>query len=400
MMNNLQVPDPGLLYKLEQLLTSNTKEEPNIYSDLKIVCSDGELQYPALLLCATSNLFKNILDGQIEDHVVILPEVETQSVKSCLKLLLSSSRTPESIKELPVLKLLGVTNNCFDKVVEEVGQEDKNEEEDLFDVPEVEEKKKSKRKMFCKFCNINFQTRPYSAYQDHINSHKNQDGFFECVLDNCGKLFQAWCHYTDHFYCHDESPKPHLCSYCDYTSITRANVRKHEIAVHEDPDERNHSCNSCEKKFKTRSNLLEHMKIHGKPALNCDYCGKSFKSNIGLKQHERNHTGELLPCNICGEKFQSKHSVKRHEQFVHARFKSTEGQIKCPRKGCELDFKTMEDCRIHVKTAHQSNGSILVCHLCKKMFPTTILLKEHFKICKHDLPKKNRKSLLLKPCQG
>ena len=133
--------------------------------------------------------------------------------------------------------------------------------------------------------------------------------------------------------------------------------------MHEDPDQRNHSCNFCEKRFKTRSNLLEHKKIHDKTAFNCDYCGKSFKSNIGLKQHERNHTGELLPCNVCGEKFQSKHSVKRHEQFVHGLFSATEGQIRCPRKGCELEFKMMEDCRIHVKTAHQTNGSILVLSL-------------------------------------
>ena len=42
-MNNIQVPDPGLLFKLEHLLNVRIGEDENVYLDVRIVCSDGEL---------------------------------------------------------------------------------------------------------------------------------------------------------------------------------------------------------------------------------------------------------------------------------------------------------------------------------------------------------------------
>ena len=77
-------------------------------------------------------------------------------------------------------------------------------------------------------------------------------------------------------YTHGKLAKPHSCPHCPYTSTTKANIRKHVIGRHEDPERRDFPCNKvgefltnltnfslqCPKKFKTSSNLVEHMKVH------------------------------------------------------------------------------------------------------------------------------------------
>ena len=44
-------------------------------------------------------------------------------------------------------------------------------------------KKKTQRKMLCKFCSLDFKSQSYSDYQDHILTHKNSVGLFECPIN-------------------------------------------------------------------------------------------------------------------------------------------------------------------------------------------------------------------------
>ena len=57
-MSNLQVPDPGLLCKLENFLLDNIEDH---CLDVRIVCSDGEFSWSSVLLSAISPVMKSLL---------------------------------------------------------------------------------------------------------------------------------------------------------------------------------------------------------------------------------------------------------------------------------------------------------------------------------------------------
>jgi len=444
-MSNLQVPDPGLLAKLELYLTDQTNWHTGVMLDLKIVCRDGIFYWSSLLLASLSPLMSSLLNGQDEDRVLMLPDSSIETPRSLLKKLLKPSNCLLNSGEKQLLFLWGVDRNFWRTKTEEkknfvqivgVGsgastsnirefieasendvdiiwkddiEDSKMDEQhniadqNKFEYPvsfddassnevcnlkmNVKENMKIKksgtgRKMFCKLCSVSFQSRPYADYQDHINSHKNAQGMYVCNQLNCGRVFRAWCHLSDHVYSHGNLPKPHLCSYCNYTSTTRANIKKHEIAVHEDPDRRDFSCDKCAKKFKTSSNLYEHLRVHDPDYRHpCPICKKEFKSMVGYNQHLRMHSGDLFACGACGEKFQSKHSVNRHEKDIHGIYSLPEGAktYKCGKKTCAAEFNSEEDYRLHIKSAHQNKAGLLICHLCKKICSNRMTLKCHFK---------------------
>merc|ERR1712098_23296 len=85
-----------------------------------------------------------------------------------------------------------------------------------------------------------------------------------------------------------------------------------------------------------------------------------------------------MGCQVCGEQFLSKHSVNRHHRDIHG-FTTNKDKWKCNKKGCAAEFSSQEDYRLHVRTAHHSKASVLICHLCQKIFPTKMSLKMHFK---------------------
>jgi len=401
-MNDIQVPDPGLINKVEALILASPEDES--FMDVEIQCKDGKFCWSRLLLSSISSMLESALaDDKFTDHIIILPDVNKDHFQSLLSLFLTNSwdRTVDS-NSLKILKLLGIdyekmlvaqpqsivkiTSSPVVKTSTPVKKEQKCLENDndvdilFFREEEIETpSKKSKRKMHCKFCSLNFASQQYAKYQEHINSHKNSEGYFECPFENCGKVFKVWCHLSDHFYSHTNDPKPHMCSYCDYTSITRANVKKHELAVHVDPERRDFECIVCAKKFKTSSNLIEHSKIHDNESFKCSDCLKTFKSKRGLEHHRRTHTGELFSCQVCGEQFLSKNSVNRHHRDIHGYLTTNEEKNKCTKKGCLAEFSSQEDYRLHVRTAHHSKASVLICHLCQKICSTKMSLKLHFK---------------------
>ena len=396
-MNSIQVPDPGLIYKLEHLLSGDGE---NVYLDVRIVCRDGEFLWSRLLLSSMSRFLHTLIsatDSPDADHTIIMPDVNKETMRSLLHNVIASSQAV--IEDVSLVELLAVDNSYLQQwTIEEnikvsgisplpdsiiVKDEEDHSETLFYSCKEETEstKKKTQRKMMCKFCSLDFRSQSYSDYQEHILTHKNSGGLYECPINACTKTYKSWSHLCEHYFSHNNSPKPHLCSYCSYTSITRANVRKHELAVHEDPERRPFECPTCSKRFKTASNLNDHIKVHTTEKFECKTCNKTFKSQIGLQQHERLHTGDLFPCSVCGEKFQSKHSVNRHQRDIHGVYSSSDPDkvSKCTKKGCEAEFSSEEDFRVHVRTAHGARAAVLICHLCTKICPTRGSLKQHFR---------------------
>ena len=418
-MSNLQVPDPGLLCKLESFVMDSAGSSEHCL-DVRIVCADGEFFWSSILLSAISPVIKSLLLPQTRteaEQVLIFPDVNKEDLQFLLQSVISADFSSvegnQPRKYIKLLLLLGIEKKYL-KVKESsnvkiiASASPKLERMALYDEVDAVDgtdggagggidilyqndadismlssvsRAKSSRKMFCKLCSLSFETKSYSDYQDHINSHKNSSGLFVCNRAGCSKTFKAWCHLSDHCYSHGNSPKPHLCSYCSYTSITRANVRKHEIAVHEDPDRRDFVCATCDKKFKTSSNLMEHAKIHLDSKKKCEHCRKEFKSQVGYNQHLRIHSGSLFACEVCGEKLQSKHSVTRHQRDIHGIFSGGDGKriFRCQKKQCSAEFYQEEEFRLHVRTAHQDKASVFICHLCRKFCSSKVTLKQHFK---------------------
>ena len=86
-MNNIQVPDPGLLFKLEQLLNVRTGEDENVYLDVRIVCSDGEFLWSRLLLSSLSSYLLSLItptDSLDSEHTIIMPDVNKETMQTLL----------------------------------------------------------------------------------------------------------------------------------------------------------------------------------------------------------------------------------------------------------------------------------------------------------------------------
>ena len=114
-MNNLQVPDPGLLYKLEQLVTD--VPEDNIYFDMKIVCRDGDFKWSRFLLGSVSAWMETlVLDAENTDTetTLFIPDVNKDILLQMLYSLISSSNMAiQGKSRISLLKMLAVDENFF-----------------------------------------------------------------------------------------------------------------------------------------------------------------------------------------------------------------------------------------------------------------------------------------------
>ena len=75
--------------------------------------------------------------------------------------------------------------------------------------------------------------------------------------------------------------RPHKCTKCDKSFITKDTLNKH-MNVH--VEDRNFKCGECGKLFKRLSHVREHIKIHSSArSFPCTVCEKSFKTNVSTE---------------------------------------------------------------------------------------------------------------------
>ena len=75
-----------------------------------------------------------------------------------------------------------------------------------------------------------------------------------------------------------QGERPHKCSECPKTFVTKDTLVKH-MQAHS--DERQYQCGECGKMFKRISHVREHLKIHSSDRpYPCHYCDKSFKTTV------------------------------------------------------------------------------------------------------------------------
>eukprot|EP00088_Acartia_fossae_P050078 TRINITY_DN5585_c0_g1_i3.p1 TRINITY_DN5585_c0_g1~~TRINITY_DN5585_c0_g1_i3.p1 ORF type:complete len:306 (-),score=42.27 TRINITY_DN5585_c0_g1_i3:263-1180(-) len=108
--------------------------------------------------------------------------------------------------------------------------------------------------------------------------------------------------------------KLHTCLFCDYSTIRKYDLAKHERRIH--TGLRPFSCSICEKTFVDASGRKRHedsMHNDVRPFA-CKHCDKRFKRKQHLDEHERMHLGiKPFSCKVCNKSFSVKSSLLLHE---------------------------------------------------------------------------------------
>ena len=149
---------------------------------------------------------------------------------------------------------------------------------------------------------------------------------FQCDQQDCTFGTCSRDNYTLHLFTihkiHVGTDPVLKCAFCDYRTLRRAHLKKHELG----------------------HTALDY-------TIECPYegCDKIFRQNKHLKIHVMElHEDLKLPCRYCDQVFASKkkllkHSVKMHTEQVR--------DYKCPY--CSHATVSRDNCRKHIQSAHE-----------------------------------------------
>ncbi|XP_057689178.1 zinc finger protein ZFAT-like isoform X2 [Corythoichthys intestinalis] len=173
-------------------------------------------------------------------------------------------------------------------------------------------------------------------------------GDLECQY--CGKLFWYKVHYNAHVRTHTKEHL-HYCSKCNYSSITKSSLKRHQNQIH--------------------SGLLLPCSSPG--------CKYTTPDKYKLQVHQRTHQQEgKVACSICHQSY-PEHRLKRHIQISHPETLPVKGQMvkraeKCPY--CESYYlKNSTEFQQHL-WAHQGVKP-LKCNICDYATRSRYNLKNH-----------------------
>ena len=86
---------------------------------------------------------------------------------------------------------------------------------------------------------------------------------------------------------HRES-RPHKCTLCNFSAMTKHNLRQHIDGVHK--RDKYFECQNCNYTTVTQKYLTEHLRsAHNNAKFNCRDCHSSFTNKDGLNRHSRVH---------------------------------------------------------------------------------------------------------------
>ncbi|KAL0808307.1 hypothetical protein ABMA28_012799 [Loxostege sticticalis] len=163
----------------------------------------------------------------------------------------------------------------------------------------------------CHICDKEYNRK--QTLRAHLRYHKNS-----IVCEECGKSCHSKSVLLEHKRAVHDLPRIHLCSYCDYSSATKAGLVVHE---RRHTGEREFVCSFCGARFHSRAGLVQHLPIHSEESnFECNICHKREKSKRLLQHHyHKVHREKRLRylCPVCKEVFKSiggtrKHLIKTH----------------------------------------------------------------------------------------
>ena len=204
------------------------------------------------------------------------------------------------------------------------------------------------------------------------------------------------------------------CDWCGKFSESTFSLETHIDRVH--GKEKYFACDICGRRFKYKSYLYGHKQMEHRREIakqnqiqdrsqkpfGCVPCSKSFQSHEQLGNHMRNHGKNSIQypkCEVCNKHFTTKDKLLDHKRSANHYVQTPiidlvkEYPYACGK--CDKSFKTDEQLSIHLKRQCEAQSNVqnhkliaqngtkrpFVCKICKLMFPSIQILRNHIRTC-------------------
>jgi len=332
-----------------------------LFTDLSIVCSDGQVSVHKTMIVDLLKLSGISLADLGESESLLLPDVSVSAVEAALKVLYLNWDCNTMIRLIysAVIKEEEIRENSeFDETIEFDTTIDS--EYQLF----LDSVKKETKEFINKTSDIETKhtresvdnresapKRKVGRPKGKKDSSRRDTYTFEC--DQCDMEFKGRLAYRKHLRIkHGLKQEKNLqeakistpCPYCEKVLKNGYNFNVHIALVHREKAQLHptivfkKNCADCEEKFLNIVDLDKHTRsVHGKPY-------RSFK------------------CNFCNEKLQDKPSLRAHRLALHKDQLAESGltgfvkNISCPY--CDKMYKIQSDVNRHIVAAHKDKLSM------------------------------------------
>jgi len=408
-------------------------QQSNLFTDVTIVCSDGEVQVHRMMLVDILYLWQiKPEDLEAEFECLVIPDVNSDDIQDAIKsiyLHLDSAKlfslfcsvfdTSSTEISEDLLGQSGNTEDIYDllEIKEEpLHSDDKNIDENVSEVEKRTlvkgkrgrpkgQKDTTKRNTYTFYCaDCDLQLKGRMKYKNHLRKYhgleatKTEQKNVPTSCPYCEKGFANIYNYQAHIallhrekaYLHPEIVFKKKCKECDEKFYQILDLHKHSLAVH-GKSARTFKCNFCGERFPNRKSLKDHrLAIHMEeltkseltgPEKNipCPYCSDLFKNKSYITQHiYKKHADKLdqhpeielkHSCEQCGGKFFSKDELQDHSAVNHGE------EFQC--KFCDRSFKHRGSRTSHIAENHRNEKHM--CEHCPKILNSKAAVGRHIR---------------------
>lgn len=287
---NLKLKD--ILRDCHKSMINSSSVSGSIYSDTKIICEDGSINYSKLLLNFVDPVLVNILQDANEDDcyqkIVLCPDFQKEEFIETWHAILFKSDdefAQDSFFETSnVIKTeLSVQSNdkdSFQFALSEESSVDFDDHDPVSRRISTDLELKSNN-VLCNFCGRSFpnETKLKKHFYNVHHTSKNKFECFECKKRFSSKTFLLKHKSSDHKEVIKKCPK------CLKIFTTIAEYKLHEFRHKE------FECQVCGKTNSNKFNYERHLLSHDKTQkFECEFCKKRFSLKHQLDRHKQTHT--------------------------------------------------------------------------------------------------------------
>ena len=302
-----------ILQDCHKSMINSCSDSKLLFSDTKIICEDGTINYSKLLLTIVDPVIVKILQENSDEDddypkIILCPDFKRKEIIEPWNATLFTSN---SYFATPDFNENNRSVQCEDEDEDSFQYALSEESSVYFDDPsgvnrsaELESKS---NEFLCTFCGGRFPNEE-KLKRHFYNVHHVSMNKFKCF--DCKKIFSSKANLLKHkTSVHKEVVKK--CPVCLKIFKTIAEFKLHEQRHKE------FECQVCGKTSSNKFNHDRHLLSHGQPkTLSCELCEKSFSLKHQLDRHKLIHTktmNKLIFCPICNRSYQRKDTMMRHQ---------------------------------------------------------------------------------------